>query len=255
MRGVLGAVRLQLRIVTADRGYLNEILTNPFFAVIFLGVVKAAGRDDLTRFALVAPVLITVWALSLEISGDVVDSDRGLGILEPVVATPAGLPAVVFGRVLAVSLLSVVGVVETWLVARFAFGIDVTVHHPVVALSALAATIVAATGTALIMAGTFVLARTARTFQNTLNYPIYLLAGVAVPMSLLPAWVRPLGRLIFLSWSADLLRDSLRPAPAEDVALRLGAVLLLGVAGFVAGRVTLGVVLRRVRALGTLGHV
>lgn len=254
MRALLGAVRVQLQIVRADRGYLNEILANPFFAIIFLGVVKAARRDDLTSFALVAPVLITIWALALEISGDVIDSDRHLGILEPVVATPAGLPAVVLGRVLAVSLLSLVAVAETWVVATVGFGVDVTVHHPGVFVATLVATSLATTATALIMAGAFVLARTARTFQNSLNYPIYLLAGVAVPLSLLPAWLRPVGRTIFLSWSAELLRDALEPQPVADVLPRLGMVLLLGAAGLVAGRALLGVVLRRVKTLGTIGY-
>jgi ABC-2 type transport system permease protein len=254
VRGLWGAIRLQLQIVGADRGYLNEILANPFFAVIFLGIVRAAGRKDLTAYAIVAPVLITLWGMALEISGDIVDSDRGAGILEGVVATPVGFPTVVFGRVLAVTLLSVVAVAETWLVAKIGFRADIEIHHPGVLLATLAATGLAMAGTALVMAGLFVLARTARTFQNTMNYPIYLLAGVIVPLSYLPEWLRPLGRVLFLSWSADLLRASLSPAPVPDPALRLGMVLLLGALGLAVGRATLHVVLRRVRGQGTLGH-
>ena len=253
MRGLLGAIRLQFQIVLADRGYLNEIVANPFFAVIFLGVVRAAGRRDLTAYAVVAPVLITLWGMALEIAGDIVDSDRGLGILEGVVATPVGLATAVTGRVLAVTLLSVVAVAETWLVARFGFGADIAVHHPGVLGATLVVTGMAMAATALVMAGLFVLARTARTFQNTMNYPVYLLAGVMVPLSYLPEWVRPVGRLLFLSWSADLLRASLSPEPVADVAARLGIILVLGAAGLALGRAMLHLVLRRVRALGTLG--
>lgn len=254
MRGLAGAIRLQLRIVASDRGYLNEILANPFFAIIFLGIVRAARREDLTSFAVVAPVLITLWAMALEISGDVVDSDRWLGILEGVVATPAGFPTVVLGRVLAVTMLSLVGVAETWSVARVGFGVHLILDDPVVLVATLFVTALATAGTSVVMAGVFVLARTARTFQNTLNYPIYLLAGVLVPISYLPGWVRPLGRLIYLSWSADLLREALRPGPVQNVLPRLGVILLLGLAGLAVGRVMLGIVLRRVRALGTLGY-
>lgn len=253
MRGLRGSFRLQLQIVAADRGYLNEILANPFFAIIFLGIVKAANRDDLTSFAVVAPVLITLWGMALEISGEVVESDRWLGILEGVVATPAGFPTVVFGRVLAVTLLSVVAVAETWVVARVGFGVNISVHHPPVLVATLLATGLAMAATATLMAGLFVLARTARTFQNTLNYPFYLLAGVLVPISFLPDWVQPISRGIFLSWSADLLRESLRPGLVADVLPRLSVILVLGAAGLAAGRFVLGVVLRRVRNLGTLG--
>lgn len=255
MRGLIGAARLQLQLVASDRGYLNEIIANPFFAIIFLGVVRAARRDDLTGFAVVAPVLITQWAMALEISGNVVDSDRAEGVLEGVVAAPTPFSTVVLGRVAAVSALSLVAVFETWFVARVGFGVHIEVHHPAVLAATLVATGLAMTGTALGMAAVFVLARTARTFQNTLNYPFYLLGGVLVPISFLPAWVRPVSRAIFLSWSADLLRAALRPAPVEDVVPRLGMILLLGACGLAAGRVVLAVVLRRVRVLGTLEHV
>lgn len=50
--------------------------------------MRAACRDDLTTFAIVAPVLITLWGMALEISGDVVASDRSLGVVEQVVAAP-----------------------------------------------------------------------------------------------------------------------------------------------------------------------
>lgn len=253
MRGLRGAIRLQLRIVAADRGYLNEILMNPFFSVIFLGIIWAAGRKDLVPFAVVAPVLITLWGMALEISGDIVDSDRGAGTLEGVVATPVGFPTVVCGRVLAVTVLSLTAIVETWLVARVGFRAEVELHHPRVLIVTLLATGWAMTGAANIMAGLFVLARTARTFQNTINYPVYLLAGVIVPISYLPGWLRPIGRLLFLSWSADLLRDALSPAPVRDPVTRLGVIVLLGAVALVLGRAALQLVLRRVRASGTLG--
>lgn len=253
MRGLLGAIRLQFQVVAADRGYLNEILANPFFAVIFLGIIRAAGRKDLTAYAIVAPVLITLWGMALEISGDIVDSDRGLGILEGVVATPVGFPTAVSGRVLAVTMLSTVAMAETWLVARVGFGVDIDVHHPGALVATLVVTGLATAGTALVMAGLFVLARTARTFQNSMNYPVYLLAGVIVPVSYLPDWLRPIGRLLFLSWSADLLREALSPEPVRGLVPRLGVILLLGAAGLALGRATLHLVLRRVRALGTLG--
>ena len=253
MHGLSGAIRLQFQIVTRDRSYLNEIVANPFFAVIFLGVVKAAGREDLAIFALVAPVLMTLWGMALEISGDVIDYDRGAGIIEGVVATPTPLSVVVSGRVLTVSALSLIAVAETWLVARLAFDVTVNVHHPLLLGATLVATSLAMTGTALVMAAAFVLARSARTYQNTLNYPIYLLSGVLVPISFLPEWLRPVSRCLFLSWSADLMRDSLRPDSVDDVVLRLTVILLLGLAGFLAGRVLLQRVVQRVRQLGTLG--
>lgn len=255
MRGIVGAARMQLQLITRDRSYLNAIIANPFFAIIFLGIVKAAKRDDLTGFAMVAPVLITLWNMAIEISGGIVDSDRWHGTLEGVVASPVGYPSVILGRVLAVNFLGLFGVIETGIVARVGFGASVTVHHPDVLVGGLLVTALAMTGTATLLAALFVLTRTATTFANTMTYPFYLLGGVLVPLSFLPWWIRPGGRLIFLSWSADLLRDSLAAAPVEDVAIRYAVVLGLGFAGLVAGQIVLRVVLDRLRNQGTLEHV
>ena len=152
-------------------------------------------------------MLITLWNMAIEISGGIVDSDRWHGTLEGVVASPVGYPSVILGRVMAVSFLGLFGVAETGIVARVGFGASVPVHHPDVLVGGLVVTALAMTGTATLLAAVFVLTRTALTFQNTMNYPFYLLGGVLVPLSFLPVWVRPAGRVVFLSWSADLLRD------------------------------------------------
>lgn len=254
MSSFVAGARLQFRILLSDRAYLNEIIANPFFALIFLAMIRHAGRQDLTSYALVAPVLITLWALSLDISGDIISSDRELGVVEEAVAAPSSFAGLVLGRILTVSLVASIAIVETGLVAVLLFSVDIDVHHPLVLGTALLATCIAMSGTALVMAAVFVMARSARTFQGTLNYPIYLVGGFLVPVSFLPEWLQPLSRLLFTSWSADLMRDAFRPEPVEHVIVRLMIVLLLGGIGLAVGRFALARVLRRVRASGSLAH-
>ncbi|MDP8911625.1 MAG: ABC transporter permease, partial [Actinomycetota bacterium] len=66
--------------------------------------------------------------------------------------------------------------------------------------------------------------------------------------------LQPLSAVVFLSWSADLLRSTLEAAPVDDVATRLGMVALLGACGFAAGAFVLDRVLARVRETGDLAH-
>ncbi len=101
-------------------------------------------------------------------------------------------------------------------------------EHPVVFGSTLVAAAFAMSGTAVVMAAVFALARSSRIFQQSLTYPFYVLGGILVPVSFLPVWVRPFSRLVFLSWTADLLRASLSPEAVTDVGPRIGAVVALG---------------------------
>lgn len=248
------AFRLQVQVMRTDADYFLALAVAPISATIFLSVVRHAGRDDLVPFALVAPVLMALWRTSIMASGGIVNEDRGQETMESTIAAPASYAAVVLGRVVAVSVIGLLAVPEVWLVARVGFGIGIAVRHPTVLVLSLAAACFAMSGTAVVMAAVFALARSSRIFQQTLTYPFYVLSGILVPVSLLPFWVRPLSRVVFLSWTADLLRACLSPAPVRDPALRLAVIVALGLAGYIGGTALLRRVLDRVRYLGTMTY-
>jgi ABC-2 type transport system permease protein len=111
----------------------------------------------------------------------------------------------------------------------------------------------AMTTTALFMANLFVLARSAVTFSNSASYPFYVLGGILVPVALLPGWLQPFSKVVFLSWSADALRGSLAKAPVPHAALNLTMIFLLGCAALVVASVLMDRILHKVRQTGELG--
>ncbi|GAA3117114.1 hypothetical protein GCM10010521_01040 [Streptomyces rameus] len=250
----LASLRFQWRLAPRSPGTLQVWATAPLFTAVFLSIAEHAHRTDLTSFSVVAPTLMGQWALALGIAGEIITDERGQGTLEAVIATPCRLSVVVVGRICAVSLLGITAMAEAWLVAGLGFGRWIAVPHPVVLAVALLANAAAMAGTASILSSLFVLMPSARIVQNTLNYPLYLLSGVLVPLSTLPAWLRPLGRLVFLSWSADLFRAALDGAAVSRPVARISVVALLGLSGYLVGALLLARVLRRVRRLGTLTH-
>jgi ABC-2 type transport system permease protein len=227
------------------------LLTTPFFAIVFLTIVRHAGRSDLDGYALLAPVLVALWWISLFEAGHVVAGDRALGTLEGVVAAPVSFPAVVLGRILVVTLAGLVSFGEVLLVA-LPFGATVAVHHPGAFALTLVVTAFAMAGTAVVMSALFVLTRSSVTWGNSLSYPFYVLGGVLVPVAYLPVWIRPLSTGVFLSWSADLLRATLATDPIARLPVRLAMVGALGSAGYGLGALLLECVIRRVRRDGTL---
>lgn len=254
----MGALRagltLQLRMFRSDPDALMPLLTAPLFAVVFLSIVRNAGRDDLTAYAVLAPVLIALWWLALAQAGTIVEGDRGQGVIEAAIATPSSYPLVVLGRVLIVTVVGLSSFIEVWLIARFAFGLEVPIHHPWTLGLTLTATALAMVGTSVIIAAVFVLTRTATTLLISLTWPFHVLGGVLVPVSFLPDWIEPVTRIVFLSWSSDLLRASLDSAPIGDLGARLVTIVLLGGGGYLLGRLLLERFLRRARLQGTLGH-
>lgn len=253
MRLLTATFGLQSRLVLTNRDYLLDLVRAPLLAVVFLALVRHSGRPDLLANALLAPVLMAVWSMALLVSGEIIDADRWLGTLEPLVAAPASFARVVGGRVLVTTAISLLAAIEVELVAVLGFRMAPHVYHPAAFAAGLLATAAATAGAASLMASLFVATRTARTFQNSLSYPFLLLGGVFVPVGSLPAWTHPPARLVYLSWSSDLLRDTLRPAAVTGLGWRLAAILALGAAVWLAGRLVLRRVLRLVREAGSLG--
>jgi ABC-2 type transport system permease protein len=254
VRAFLAGMAIQIRLMRVYPDALIPFFTAPLFTVIFLTIFRHAGREDLTGYAAIAPVFIALWWLALFQSGWVITHERWSGTIELLVASPSDFAATVLGRILATTLLGVISFVEAWLVARLIFGAAVTIRHPWAFMATVVVTLAAMAATAVLMAALFVLTRSAATFSNSASYPFYVLGGILVPVSLLPAWLRPVSSIVFLSWSTDLLRATLRAGPVHHLAFRLVMVLLLGACGFGAGMVLLRWILRRVRGNGELGY-
>jgi ABC-2 type transport system permease protein len=245
--------QLQWALVRARPDYWMTLALSPFMAVLFLAIVRDAGRDDLVSSAVLAPALYCLVHMSLTLSGDTIANDRWYGTLELALASPSSLVTTIAGRVSAVTVLASLGIVESWLVGKLLFDVDVTVHHPVMLVAAASVTLFAATTSALLIASACVLVRSASTFQLALSFPLLVLGGILVPVDLLPSWLRSVARVTPLSWSSDLLRDALQPAAVRDPLGRLAVVVGLGIAALgLAGRMMHSIV-DRLRRAGTVG--
>ncbi len=250
---ILAGMRRQRDVLSNQPDYWMTLATTPLLAVVFIAIVQNAGRPDLLGHAVLAPGLFEMWSMSLYVSGEIVARDRDHGLLENTLATPSSYALVTVGRVAVVTVVALLGFVESWLVALIVFGVAIPIPNPLAFIAGVLVSAFAMTGTALMMAGLFVRSTSVRRFQNSLSYPFYVLGGIIVPVTLLPAWVQPFSRVVFLSWSSDLLRDSLNPFPVEDLGFRLSIIVGLGLLGYLGGVRLIRAMIDRVRTSGEVG--
>jgi ABC-2 type transport system permease protein len=252
MRAFLAGVRLEVRIMRSSPDTLIPFAIAPLFTIIFLTIVRNGDRHDLQPDALMAPVLMTLWWFALFHGGNLVTRDRWEGVLEWILAAPSSLATVILGRIAAIMAVGLTGFLEVWAVGRLFFGVSLPFEHPLALVLTLLVTVFAMAGTAVVFAAAFVLTRNSFTFANSSSFPFYVLGGVFVPIALLPGWIQPVTKGVFMSWSSDLLRASLKPDPIANEWGRLGMVVLIGAISFAVGRLVLHYVLRRMRRTGEL---
>ncbi|MHB6904021.1 MULTISPECIES: ABC transporter permease [Streptomyces] len=250
LRVMAAAAKVQWNTSRRAPEHMSILITAPVMSVIFLSIVRYNDRDDLVANAVIGTGLFGIWFVAVDVAGGVIQNERWMSTLDLVLAAPRAFALVVCGRILPVMLIGAFTLMESWLVATAGFGAHLSVRHPGIALAALIVTLLATACTATMLATFFVISRDTTIYQNALSYPFYILGGVVFPLSVLPDWIQPVGRVVFLSWSADLLRDSLSGDEVHDVVPRLGAVAGLGAVALLLGIVLIRKAADRARRTG-----
>ena len=115
--------------------------------------------------------------------------------------------------------------------------------------------VAAFTGLGLLAAGTTMLVRRLNPVANIVGSLSFFLSGVMYPVSVLPGWLRAIGRLLPLTHALALMRGALLIG-AGPTALKesLLALLLFSAVLAPAGVAVFVFALRRARADGSLSH-
>jgi ABC-2 type transport system permease protein len=253
LRFIARVARAQLQMSRRNIEDLLPVLSIPFATVITMAILVNGGRSDLASYAVVAVVLMTLSQMGFFVGTEIIAQDRHNQVLELIVASPASYFALLGTRVFILTAFGMIGFAESWMIAWVVFGLRIAVHHPLLLLTTLFVTTFAVAATATIFAPLCSFGRTPRTIQNAIGGPLFLLGGVLVPVAYLPEFVQPVSRVIFLYWSADLLRDAFQPAYPANVFFRITAIAGLGVIAGAVGFALLQKLLTHLRREGTLG--
>lgn len=202
------------------------------FACIAILLLRAGGRTDSLVEAAIGAGMLGVWNCTLVGSGQALTLLRGQGMLELLVAAPTPFIQVLVPITVATATVGLYSLVATVAGCWLLFSVPVHVAHPWLLLLAVPTTVVSLGMLGAVMASVFVHYRHANAVTNLLDYPVYLVAGLLVPASLLPDWTRPVSWILSPTWGAQAIRTSVvggDPLPAIGACAALG-VAYLGIA-------------------------
>lgn len=219
-----------------------------FFATVAFFMYRAGSPDALFYASLGASVM-GVWSATSTAAGGALQRERWEGTLELLVAAPAHFSLVMLPVTIAMSTIGLYSMAATLLWGRFVFGIHIRLDHPLLFCLAVVVTVVAIGMLGFLLAVSFVRYRTAWALGNLLEYPVWLVCGFLVPLSLFPEWVRPISWVLAPTWGMNAIRESaLGGSPGPDAAL----CLALGLLYLAIGVGVLDVVLAAARKRATL---
>jgi ABC-2 type transport system permease protein len=230
VRLVLAAWLFDIRSLTRSGWFMLMAVLQPIiFATIAFYMFEAGQRAETLLYAALGAGLMGIWSTTLFGSGGVIQWERWQGTLELLVAAPAPFVLVVLAMTLATSTTGCYALIATVLWGKLLFGIPLTLAHPLLFLLAVPVTVVALGLMGLLLASTFVLYRYANALSNLLEYPVWLVTGLLVPVALLPGWVTPISWLLAPTWGVRAIREAALggdPVAAIGMCLALGALYL-----------------------------
>ncbi|GAA3084380.1 ABC transporter permease [Streptosporangium carneum] len=247
VRGLLASARVQLKGESRMSGVTAGIVQPAVFMTV---TMLAAGQAAAGARTAIGCGLLGLWGAIVWKFGLVLLQERQRGILPGIVSRPTGLVVVLVGKSLGAVLRSTALTVLTVGVVAALAGRPVHIAEPVTFTITALATLVSAVTLGLLLCSVFLLARSAVRIAEALTYPVFILGGLLVPTTVLPDWAQRLSTLVSLRWAAELLFDAAagRGQQPGDWLLLLATSACYAVVAAVGLRV----VLRRIRAEGTL---
>jgi ABC-2 type transport system permease protein len=220
-----------------------------FFATTAFFMFRAGASANTLLYASLGASVMGVWSATAVAASSVLQRERWGGTLELLVGVPTHFALVLMPITIAMSTIGIYSMTATLAWGRLVFGIDVHVVHPLLFVLAIPATIVSIGMLGFLLSVTVVRYRTAWALGNAIEYPVWLVCGFLVPLSLLPGFVRPISWALAPTWGIRAIRQAaLGGSPLPE----LGICVALGAGYAVLGILLVETVLRSARRTATL---
>ena len=220
-----------------------------FFATSVLLMYREGGSTSALVGAAVGASVLGVWSAVATTASTSLQSERRLGTLELLVAAPTPFPLLVVPDDAGHGHDRPVQPGGHPALGEVAFGIPVSLEHPLVFVLASVVTAIGISLMGFLLAVTAVRYRGAWALGTAFEFPVWLICGFLVPVASLPDWVAPISWLLPPTWGAAAIRDAaFGGSPWGDIAL----CLLLSAGYGVVGTLLCGRLVTSARTNATL---
>jgi ABC-2 type transport system permease protein len=182
-RLIFAGWRFHLKSLTLSGFFILTSAVQPvIFATVAFFMFRAGARGETLLYVALGAGLMGIWSSTLFASGGAIQWQRWQGTLEVSIAAPAPFLLVLLPMTLASATIGLYSLTATLLWGRIFFGVPLDIAHPVLFAIAIPATVIGLGLLGLVMASTFILYRNATALSNLLEYPIWLVTGLLIPV-------------------------------------------------------------------------
>jgi ABC-2 type transport system permease protein len=253
LRVVAAAFEMQIKQAATDLFIIFAVLIQPMIiAILALWMLKDKG-SEYAIFVVVGSGMTGIWSSLLFACGNSITHERWIGTLESIAGVPTHLSVIIFGKNLANVVQSLSSMVMSYTLAALLFQYPLRIDQPLLFVISLAFMVVSFVSFGLVIAPIFIINPSVQSWQNALEFPVYILSGFLFPILLLPNWTTPLSYVLAPYWAARALHGASSGAATQaEIFLSWGMMLVLAVIYLVISRELFRIMLRKARVDATL---
>jgi ABC-2 type transport system permease protein len=230
-------LHLKIRSRSAFDGLLGLLWPLFFATTVFLMYQAGPASGAALLSAAVGASVMGVWSATSTAAGSALQQERRQGTLELLVAAPMPFPLLIFPVTLSMATVGAYSMAATLLWGRFAFGIPIVVAQPAAFLAAVAVTVGSIGMLGFLIAVSSVRYRFAWALGNAFEFPVWLICGFLIPLTELPAWVRPISWVLAPTWGMAAIRAGAEGGnPWPYLGASVGLAAAYGVVGALVAR-------------------
>ncbi|MET0135039.1 MAG: ABC transporter permease [Kibdelosporangium sp.] len=247
----LSALRAAMVVQARTTSWMKLVLPGMVQPAVFVIITLGPAVTDLDpRTAILGSAMAALWSVTLWQSGMVLRRESWQGTLAGMGSRPPGILPVLIGKGVVAATISAAAIAAAVVAAMAVTGHRFEIADPGTFAVAVLLCLVTAFPLGHLVACLFMLTKAALRVAEVLVFPVFLIGGMLIPLTDLPAWVRPLSALLSLRWSHELMTDATFGRPTQAVAW---VGLVLTCAGYcAASAIAYRRVLARAHRDGTL---
>ncbi len=180
----------------------------PFVFTAVMLFMYPEKSDTIVLQAVLGGGVLGMWGNTLFASSFTLSYDRMNGTLENILMTPTNLYDIILGRSLWNTFIGLLNMLLVYVFAVLMFSVNVNIAHPAEFTVILVLTLLSLSSIGMIFSIAFVFSRRSYVLTSILEYPIYILSGAVVPITVLPQWTNPISMALPPTWGVESLRAS-----------------------------------------------
>lgn len=206
---IVQSFKQQLKQSTNRPTFRFILILQPIFNCLLLYfLLKNQSSQQIGEYLFVNVCIMNLWSAVVFSSASDLERERRMGTLGSNFATPADFRLIYLGKVFSNTFLAISSFVITFLFIRVILGLNIIFPRLDVTIFLLIVILFSFISLSITLGFLFLIYRNAIIWINVLEYPIYVLSGIAIDIKYLPSYLHPFSFILPTRWIVRLLKYS-----------------------------------------------